>query len=205
MSVTRLLPNDSDAAPAWSSARFALGTAAAAWSLYLAAALVRCVVYGFTHPVMLIERHALTALIAVGMAGLIYRLSRRYEDQDTRWRVAIVLAAAIPAAALLSVINYNVMYVFAPEAYLRDMGMDMQLSLIGEVLHSSIENYFVFAAWGTLYIAVSHAMQIQDLLRRSAVAQATARAAAAHAIRPHARWPVLQRSVAANPESASHG
>src|SRR5882724_4399206 len=108
----------------WSSTRFAVGTAVTAWLLYFTAAMVRCLVYGFTHPYFLMERHALTAIVAVGMASLIYLVLKRYETQDVRRRLIFALVAALPPAALLSIINYNVMYVFAPEAYLRDMGMD---------------------------------------------------------------------------------
>jgi two-component system LytT family sensor kinase len=167
----------------WSSARFALGTAAAAWLLYLAVALVRCIVYGFTHPYMLMARHSLTAAVAVGMASLIYVVLRRYEAREMRVRLAIALAVAVPPAAILSIINYNVMFVFAPAFYLRDMGMDMHLSLLGEVLHSSIENYFVFAGWSVLYTAVSHAVHTQDVLRRAAASDAAARAAELRALR----------------------
>ncbi|MGI4878605.1 MAG: sensor histidine kinase [Janthinobacterium lividum] len=167
----------------WSSARFALGTAAAAWLLYLAVALVRCIVYGFIHPYMLMARHALTAAVAVAVASLIYLVLRRNESREMRVRLAIALAISMPPAAILSIVNYNVMYVFAPAFYLRDMGMNMHLSLLGEVLHSSIENYFVFAAWGVLYTAVSHAVHTQDVLRRAAASDAAARAAELRALR----------------------
>ncbi len=169
--------------PRWSSASFAFGTAAAAWLLYLAVAVVRCVVYGFSHPYMLMERHALTALVAVAMAGLIYLLLQRLEAAPMRMRLAAALLGAVPPAAALSVINYNVMFVFAPQAYLSDMGMDMHLGLFGEVIHSAIENYFVFAAWAVLYTAVSNSVQTQDLLRRAAASEAAARSAELCALR----------------------
>ncbi|UAJ08932.1 sensor histidine kinase [Glacieibacterium megasporae] len=178
-------PNASSEEPSrrWSSAVFALSTASGAWLLYLAVVILRCIVYGFKHPTMLIERHALTALVAIGMAALLYLLLSRIENAPMRRRLAAALLGAAPPALLLSFINYNVMYVFVPQAFRDAMGVDVHLSLLGEVLSSAIENYFVFAAWAALYTAVSHAVQTQDLLRRAATSEAAARSAELRALR----------------------
>ena len=159
-----------------STRRFALSTAIAAWTLYLAMAMVQCLVYGFNHPFMLFERHALTALVAVGLCVGLHNILVRHEGHDLSRQLTIALLFAVPPAALLSVINYNVMYVFAPQGYLRDMGMDMHLSLVGEVLHSLTGNYFVFAAWSVLWIAVGHEFRTREALRRGAATEAAARA-----------------------------
>ncbi|WP_219774373.1 sensor histidine kinase [Polymorphobacter sp. PAMC 29334] len=179
------VPNASSEEPSrrWSSAVFALSTASGAWLLYLAVVILRCIVYGFKHPTMLIERHALTALVAIGMAALLYLLLSRIENAPMRRRLAAALLGAAPPALLLSFINYNVMYVFVPQAFRDAMGVDVHLSLLGEVLSSAIENYFVFAAWAALYTAVSHAVQTQDLLRRAATSEAAARSAELRALR----------------------
>ncbi len=131
-------------------------------------------VYGFRQPVMLVERHALTAFVAVGLAGLVYLLLRRFETAAMRLRLPAALLAAAPPAALLSIINYNVMFVFAPEAFLHAMDMDLHLGLLGEVLYSAVENYFVFAAWAVLYTAITHAVQTRDLLHRAVASDAAA-------------------------------
>ena len=167
----------------WSSAVFALATAAAAWSMYLAVVILRCLVYGFKHPLMLIERHALTAVVAVGMAEILYLLLRKRESTSMRQRLIGALLGAVPPAVLLSIFNYNIMFVFAPKFYLDDMNMDMKLGLFGEVIHSAAENYFVFAAWAALYTAVSQAVQTQDVLRRVASSDAAARLAELRALR----------------------
>ncbi len=166
-----------------STRRFALGTAVAAWVLYLATAMVRCVMYGFTHPFMLMERHALTALVAVGMSVGLYALLARCEASDTSRRLTLALLFSAPPAALLSVINYNVMFVFAPQYYLRDMDMDMHLTLFGEVLYSLTDNYFVFAAWSVLSVAVGHEVTTRDALRRAAANEAAMRSAELRALR----------------------
>ena len=67
-------------------------------------------------PTMLIERHALTAFVAVGLAELLYLFLRRYKSASMRLRLAAAFTVAMLPAALLSVINYNVMDVFAPQA-----------------------------------------------------------------------------------------
>ena len=166
-----------------STRRFALGTAVAAWVLYLATAMVRCVVYGFTHPFMLMERHALTAVVAIGMSVGLYALLARCEARDTSRQLTLALLFSAPPAALLSVINYNVMFVFAPQYYLRDMGMDMHLTIFGEVLYSLTDNYFVFAAWSVLSVAVGHEVKTRDALRRAAANEAAMRSAELRALR----------------------
>ena len=177
------LPQSAPDETPWSSARFALGTAVAAWAIYFAVAALRCIVYGFPNPLWLMQRHALTAAIAVIMAVGLQRWLRRFERRPMGRRLALALAATAPAAAVLSVFNYNAMYVFTPPAYVQALGLDMHLSLVGEVLHSSLENYFVFAGWAVLWTAVSHAVDTQDLLRREAAAQAAAQAAELRALR----------------------
>ena len=167
----------------WSSTGFALATAFASWLIYLAVAAIRCVVYGFPNPVWLIERHALTTVIAVVMATTLYLILQRSEHRSMRHRLALALAITVPAAALLSIFNYNVMYVFAPPAYVKALGLDIHPGVVGQVLHSSLENYFVFAGWAVLWTAVSHAIDTQDLLRRAAASQAAARAAELRALR----------------------
>lgn len=170
---------------AWSSTRFALVTASAVWLVYLAMATIRCVVYGFRHPWMVMERHALTAAIGIGMAAGLYVLLRRRDEAAMHARLLLALAAPILPAAALSVINYNVMFVFAPAYYLRDMGMDtdMPLSLLGELIDSVTGNYFIFTGWTLLYTAVSHAVLMADASRREAALAAAARAAELRSLR----------------------
>ena len=185
MMMEELSPDDAraDMTVEWSGTRFALVTALGVWLIYLAVALLRCIVYGFAHPVWLMERHVLTAICAVAMAGLLHLVLQRFERREMRTRLLAAATFSIPPAALLSVLNYNAMYVFAPPAYLHDLGLDVRFGLLGEVLHSSIENYFVFAAWAVLWTAVSHAVGTQDLLRRIAATEASARAAELRALR----------------------
>ena len=166
-----------------STQRFALGTATAAWMLYLAMAMVQCLVYGFNHPFMLLERHALTAFVAIGLSVGFHIVLTRCEGRDLSRQLTVALLLAAPAAALLSLINYNVMYVFAPQGYLRDIRMNMHLSLFGEVLHSFTGNYFIFAAWSVLCIAVGHELRTREALRRAAAAEAAARSVELRALR----------------------
>ena len=164
---------------------FAIGSAAAAWSLYFALAVLRCAVFGFPKPWQLIQLHFLTAVVAVGLASLIYICLRRLDQARFRTRMVAALAYAIPAAALLSVINYQVMFVFAPPDFVTLIAGDWDLhpSLLGEIVQTVVENYFVFAAWAVLYIAVSNALQTQELLGRMALTEASARTAELRALR----------------------
>lgn len=176
----RLSPPSSSA---WSSTRFALATAVAAWSIYLAVAAIRCVVYGFPNPLWLMGRHSVTTIVAVLLSTALHRLLRPAGERPLGQRLCAALAATLPAAALLSVFNYNAMYVFAPPSYVEALGLDIHTGLAAEVLHSSLENYFVFAGWAVLWTAVDHAVDTQELLRRAAASQAAARAAELRALR----------------------
>ena len=164
---------------------FAIGSATAAWSLYFALALLRCVVFGFPRPWQLIRLHFLTAVVAVVLASLIYFCLRHLDSARFRTRMVAALGYTIPAAALLSIINYHVMFVFAPPdlSVLIAGSEELHASLLGEILQTVVENYFVFAAWAVLYIAVSNALQTQELLGRMALAQAGARTAELRALR----------------------
>ena len=173
----------SAAGPAGWSTRFALGTAAGAWTLYVAVAVLRCLVYGVPRPLWILQRHAMTALAAVAMSWLIHLTLRRLEHRAMRWRLAAAALATLPSAAALSVVNYNVMFVFAPATYLREMGFDSHLTLAGELLYTFTENYFVFCAWAVLCTAVSQAVQTRDVLRRAADWEASARQAELRALR----------------------
>jgi len=169
----------------WSSTRFATATASAAWLVYLAMAMIRCMIYGVRHPWMIMERHALTAVMGVGMAAGMHCLLRQQDASAMRTRLLLALGLPVLPSALLSMINYNVMFVFAPAYYLRDLGMDMDFhpSLLGELIDSVTDNYFIFTGWALLYTTVSHAIHTADASRRAAAFAAAARAAELRALR----------------------
>jgi two-component system, LytTR family, sensor kinase len=177
------LRDSTETASRWSSMRFALATAIGAWAIYFAVAAIRCIVYGFPNPLWLIERHAVTAVVAVAMSAALLWPLHRFEQRPIGRRLTLALCAMVPPAAVLSVFNFNAMYVFAPTAYVQALGLDMHRGIVAEVLHSSLENYFVFAGWAVLSTAVSDAVDTQNLLRRAAASEAAARVAELKALR----------------------
>lgn len=178
-------PRQNEGTPAigWSSARFALVSAFGAWLLYVSLVAVRVVAFGFPRPVLLMERHVLTALAGMALAGLLYLLLRRLEAASISLRIVTAVFLAAPPAVLLSFIDYNVMFVFAPLELFAGTGIDPHPDAFAEMVYTVVENYFVFAAWTVLYTAFSSAMQTQDALRRAVALEAAARSAELRALR----------------------
>ena len=165
------------------SERFALSSAAGVWLLYTALVGVRVTSFGFPRPLMLMERHLLTAGAGIVLDVLLYLVLRRTERATTRRRVALAILLAAPPAVLLSIVNYNVLYVLAPAELFAGTDIDIHPPFIRDIFQTLIENYFVVVAWAVLYIAFSIAVQTGDAMRRVAISEAAARTAELRALR----------------------
>ncbi len=165
------------------SERFALSSAAGVWLLYTALVGVRVTSFGFPRPLMLMERHLLTAGAGIVLDVLLYLVLRRTERATTRRRVALAILLAAPPAVLLSIVNYSVLYVLAPAELFAGTDIDIHPPFIRDIFQTLIENYFVVVAWAVLYIAFSIAVQTGDAMRRVAISEAAARTAELRALR----------------------
>ena len=62
------------------------------------------------------ERHLLTASVGAGLTTLLYLVLRRVERAPIVARLITALVLALPAAGLLSLVNYEFLYVLARDA-----------------------------------------------------------------------------------------
>ncbi len=164
------------------------GTAAAvlsiagAWILYVALVAGRIAVISFDRKGALIERHVLTALVGAVLTWAVFLVLRRWDGARIGIRIALALAVTAVPALLLSVLNYDIMFVLAP-AELWDAHYRLSVGLLAIASQTVSENYFLMAAWAIAYTAVSDAVRHQDARRRMAVAEAELRTAQLAALR----------------------
>ncbi len=155
---------------------------AGAWTLYLALVAGRIGVISFDRKGVLIERHFLTALMGGVLTWVVFLVLRRWDGARMGIRIALALAVTAVPALLLSVLNYDIMFVLSP-AELWDARYRQSVSLLAIASQTVSENYFLMAAWAIAYTAVSDAVRHQDARRQIAVAEAELRTAQLAALR----------------------
>ena len=170
------------AGTAWSGRRVAVVSIAGSWAVYLTFVATRLALIGFPRELLLMQRHLLSACIGAALTGVMYLLLCRMERAPIALRIAAALLLALPAAGLLSVINFYLLYVLARAAIWSGIGRNVQ-HLDGIFARTILEIYLVFAGWGAVYTSVSSALQSQEAQRRAATFQAETRAAQLQALR----------------------
>ena len=167
---------------AWSARRLAVVSIAGSWAVYLTFVATRLAIIGFPRELLLMQRHLLTACTGAALTSVLYLLLRRIERAPIVVRIAAALLLAVPAAGLLSVINFYFLYVLARAAIWSGIGRNAQ-HLGGIFARTILEIYLVFAGWGAVYTSVSSALQSQEAQRRAATLRAETRAAQLQALR----------------------
>lgn len=166
----------------WSKREFAVIATLGAWTLYLALVAVRLFVLGLPNMREVALRHVLTAAIgAVLTIALLWILSR-LKHRAPLVRIATALLLAAPAAAILAIANYNVMFVFAPPdlwSVAERAGNDLPRVFVQTIA----ENHFLFTALGVLFIAVESMIDGRDALQRARDAESQAHRAQLQALR----------------------
>lgn len=170
------------AAPAWSGRRVAVASIAGTWGLYLAFIAARLTLIAFPRELLLLERQLLTAALGALLTWTLYLLLRRFERSPIILRVAAAAMLAFPAALVLTLVNYTIMYILAPHRVWGERVLQA-VTLRGVVARVMPELYFVFTGWTTLYTSVSSALESQEARRRAAVLQAESRDAQLRALR----------------------
>ena len=102
------------AGPAWSGQRVALASIAGSWGLYLAFIAFRLTINRFPHELLLMPWQFLSALAGALLTWVCYLILRRLDHAGVALRIAAAMILAAPAAALLALITYNLLFVFAP-------------------------------------------------------------------------------------------
>ncbi len=170
------------AGAAWSSRRLAAVSISGSWGMYLAFIAIRLRIIAFPREILVLERHLLTAGAGAALTWALYLMLRRIEHRSVIARILAALVLAAPAAILLTVINYDVLYVLSPDR-LWPAQVRHAVTLRGVIARTIAETYFMFTGWATLYTAVSSAVESQDAQRCAALSEAETRAAQVRALR----------------------
>ena len=173
---------DAVAEPTWSSHRVAAASAAGCWTFYLSFIAIRLAIIHFPRELLLLERHLLAAVAGAGLTWAMYLLLRMIEPPSVALRVIVAALLALPAALLLTLIDYGTLYCLAPERVWSARVLQ-EVTLRGVIARMLPEMYFVFACWAALYTSVSSALQSRDAERRATVLQAENRNAELRALR----------------------
>ena len=181
--ISQPAPTDNLAdGPAWSDQRVALVSIAGSWALYLSFIAVRLALIGFPRELLLLERHLLTVSAGVVVTWGIYLVLCRLERRPVALRIAAAAMMALPAAVMLTLIDYQVMFVLAPERVWSARVLQ-NTTLNGVIARVVPQMYFVFAGWATLFLSVTGALENQEAQRSAAVLKAESRDAELRALR----------------------
>ncbi|TLU70537.1 sensor histidine kinase [Lichenicoccus roseus] len=141
--------------------RFVLTSIAGVWTVYLALVALRIALITFPHRKLLLERHLVVAAVGAGLTWFLHLALQRFVSRAITVRIgASLLLAAVPAG-ILALVNYDVMFVFNPEA-LWSASFRAEVRLPEIAAQTITENYFLFAAWATLTNAFDSAMREAD-------------------------------------------
>ncbi len=166
----------------WSKRKVAVIAIASAWILYLALVAIRLAVLGLSNMREVALRHVLTAAIGALLTAALFGALSRLERRPPLVQIGAALLLAAPAAAVLAIANYDVMFVFAPPglwSVAERAGNDLPRVFVQTIA----ENEFLFTALGVLYIAVASAIESRDALQRATAAESKAQRAQLQALR----------------------
>ena len=167
-------------------ARLALWSIVGFWSFYLIIITARAAVMEFGDQLPMLGRRAVVTLVGVGLTWLMYRLLERFPTASLRRRVVLIFLAAAPAAYVFALINYGAFYLYDPlEAARQDLHemLGKDHSTFKMVVEDAIRWYFLFTAWGTLYLSLGYAGGVREAERRAARYRAEAQDAQLRALR----------------------
>jgi LytS/YehU family sensor histidine kinase len=111
----------------------------------------------------------------------IYRAAVALESHPLKVRIGVSLGLAMLAAVLLSSANYGIMFLYDPDA-LWSPAERTRSTIITISVQTLTEDFFLFAAWATLYTAVTAAIGEQTARRHAATMDASARTAQLRAL-----------------------
>ena len=87
---------------------------AGTWALYVVLVAGRIAVISFDRKIALIERHLLTAIAGAVLTWAVFLVLKRWERWPIGSRIALALTVTPAPALLLSMLNYDIMFVLAP-------------------------------------------------------------------------------------------
>nr|WP_243444791.1 histidine kinase [Sphingosinicella humi] len=157
------------------------------WLLYLALITLRALVLDFPDFWAMLARRGAVVLVGAALTFLVYLALRPLAAASLNRKAVIAGLLCLPASVAFSAFNYYIFYIYAPldaaemDAAMKDMTpLQMALQNIAE---SALSWYFIFAAWASLYVAMSYAKELRAADRRAAAFAREAQEAQLRALR----------------------
>ena len=165
------------------------------WSFYLATIVLRMAL--IEESFRSLEYRAAGCMVGIALTFLVYVVLHRAAAESIRIKVVAAAVACVPAAAILSTFNLAFsLYqplggrtlptepVLRPPAEMRIAPRELANMRAGRLIADGLVTwYFFFAAWASLYLAISSSAQLRAAERRAAHAERDAHAAQMRALR----------------------
>lgn len=165
----------------------ALKSILAFWLFYMVLVTLRGLVVQLPDFWGLLERRFFATLFGAFVTFLIYLGLRPLAAASLNRKAIIAALMCLPASAAFATMNYAIFYVLAPlEAVTKDhKKFDMTPAELAmrQIAENTLSWYFLFAAWASLYIAMSYATQLRASDRRAAAFAREAQEAQLRALR----------------------
>ena len=165
----------------------ALKSILAFWLFYMVLVTLRGVVV--QHPDFwgLLERRVFATLFGAFVTFLVYLGLRPLAAASLNRKAIIAAFMCLPASAAFATMNYTIFYVLAPIEGIRSgppkHDMTPAEMALRHITETTLSWYFLFAAWASLYVAMSYATQLRASDRRAAALAREAQEAQLRALR----------------------
>jgi two-component sensor histidine kinase len=165
----------------------ALKSILAFWVLYMALNSLRAVVLQYPDYWDLMARRGCATLFGAALTFLVYLALRPLAMASLPRKATIAGLLCLPASIGFSAVNYYLFYVLKPfdESKMDAMwrGMSKAEMAFRSIVEGSLSWYFLFAAWASLYVAMSYAAQLRASDNRAAAFAREAQEAQLRALR----------------------
>ncbi len=157
------------------------------WLLYIALITLRAVVMQYPQFWEMMARRATAALVGAVITFLVYLALRPFAQSSLAKKATVAGLLCLPASIAFAAFNYFIFYIYAPLDAARSdptmQDMDPVEMAVKTILETSLSWYFLYAAWASLYVALSATSQLRAADRRAAVLQREAQDAQLRALR----------------------
>ncbi|MDP8913958.1 MAG: histidine kinase [Pseudomonadota bacterium] len=165
----------------------ALKSILAFWLFYMVLVTLRSLVLQLPDFWGLLERRVFGTLFGAFVTFLVYLGLRPLAAASLNRKAIIAALMCLPASAAFATMNYAIFYVLAPldgaKNDLRKYDMTPAEMALQSIAENTLSWYFLFAAWASLYVAMSYATQLRASDRRAAAFAREAQEAQLRALR----------------------
>jgi two-component system, LytTR family, sensor kinase len=158
------------------------------WLLYMLLITVRGVIVQLPDFWGLFQRRTVAALIGATLTFMLYLALRPLAHSSLAKKATVAGLLCLPVSAAYATANFAVFYLWSPLEAARTppdgmekmSSLEMAISMIGD---GTMAWYFLFAAWSSLYVAMSYATQLRAADNRAAALAREAQEAQLRALR----------------------